>query len=269
VGILTERGDVDAAQRVVTAMSELETSIGHMANSRVSAALAAHLALSQGDHGSAAAWSRTIMIERQRDVYGDNPILSVLLKMLIAQNTPASLNRAQAVLTSALEYSQSVFDWRAYHEQLVWLASLRCEQHRHAEALDAMVDAVAFAQPRGIVRWFVEGAAAVSGMLAQLVRTGRRADEAAALLVAITPPVSPPSTSGVMPDVHVDLDSLTNRECELLELLAARLTNKEIASRLLISPNTVRNHTHSIYGKLHVSSRRQAVQQARARGLLR
>ena len=64
-------------------------------------------------------------------------------------------------------------------------------------------------------------------------------------------------------------DSLvTNREIDVLELLAERLSNKEIARRLVISPATVKRHTLSIYRKLGVQSRREAVAKARRLGLL-
>jgi DNA-binding CsgD family transcriptional regulator len=103
----------------------------------------------------------------------------------------------------------------------------------------------------------------------QLVRNGRCAAEATALLAEIASTQRPPSANGAASDLHAGVDALTNREFELLELLAAKMTNKEIAARLNISPHTVRNHTHQIYGKLNVASRRQAVQQARSRGLIR
>jgi LuxR family maltose regulon positive regulatory protein len=62
--------------------------------------------------------------------------------------------------------------------------------------------------------------------------------------------------------------ALTNREVDVLLLLAQRLSNKEIASRLSLSPNTVKKHSINLYDKLGVRSRRQAVTRAQALGLL-
>jgi ATP/maltotriose-dependent transcriptional regulator MalT len=51
-------------------------------------------------------------------------------------------------------------------------------------------------------------------------------------------------------------------------LLAQRLSDKEIAEKLIISAGTVKRHTHSIYEKIHVGSRREAVAKGESLGLL-
>jgi LuxR family maltose regulon positive regulatory protein len=61
---------------------------------------------------------------------------------------------------------------------------------------------------------------------------------------------------------------LTEREHEVLELLAERLSINEISARLLISPSTVQQHTHHIYRKLSVANKRQAVARAIELGIL-
>lgn len=62
------------------------------------------------------------------------------------------------------------------------------------------------------------------------------------------------------------LDSLgiSKREYDVLELLAQGHSNREIARSLYVSPNTVKTHLGSLYGKLEVSRRTQAVQKARS-----
>mgnify|MGYP001041624417 CR=1 FL=1 len=61
-------------------------------------------------------------------------------------------------------------------------------------------------------------------------------------------------------------EQLTARELEVLQLVAARLANKEIAQRLGISEYTVKNHLKNILGKLHLTSRQQAAVYGLARG---
>jgi LuxR family maltose regulon positive regulatory protein len=64
------------------------------------------------------------------------------------------------------------------------------------------------------------------------------------------------------------LVSLSERELEVLQLIAEGLTNPEIASRVFLSLNTVKVHTRNIYGKLGVNNRTQASARARALGIL-
>ena len=66
-----------------------------------------------------------------------------------------------------------------------------------------------------------------------------------------------------------DVPTLTTREGETLHLLAAGHSNKAIAKRLGVSPETVKDHLGSVYRKLEVSDRMAAVGKARALGLLR
>jgi DNA-binding NarL/FixJ family response regulator len=71
-------------------------------------------------------------------------------------------------------------------------------------------------------------------------------------------------------DTHAEsLRDLTARELEVLELVADRLSNKEIAARLVISEHTVKNHLKNILSKLHLRSRRQAADYGVARGWVR
>ncbi len=62
---------------------------------------------------------------------------------------------------------------------------------------------------------------------------------------------------------------ISDREFEVLELLAAGRSNKEIASSLNVSPNTVKTHVAKLYGKLEVNRRTEAILRARELGMLK
>jgi DNA-binding NarL/FixJ family response regulator len=70
------------------------------------------------------------------------------------------------------------------------------------------------------------------------------------------------------PEADPNPFSLSDREMEILKLQSEGFDYKEIATRLFISPNTVKKHTISIYQKLHVNSKAQALRIAYTKGLL-
>ena len=69
-------------------------------------------------------------------------------------------------------------------------------------------------------------------------------------------------------DIDGLIESLSNREKEVLVLMGEGLSNPEIAERLFLSKNTLKAHTQNIYGKLNVHNRVQAVNKARDLKLL-
>jgi len=72
-----------------------------------------------------------------------------------------------------------------------------------------------------------------------------------------------------MPKLPASSIKLTGRELEIINLIAEGLTNKEIAKRLFIETQTVKNHIHNILDKLQLYNRLEAVQYARERNLLK
>ena len=86
--------------------------------------------------------------------------------------------------------------------------------------------------------------------------------EHVARLLAEFPPIKATANTPGLPE------ALTERELEVLRLMAAGLKNQEIADRLVISLNTIRYHTTNLFGKLGVSTRTAATARARELGLL-
>lgn len=90
----------------------------------------------------------------------------------------------------------------------------------------------------------------------------------AAVQMALAPYRAAGRDRSVAGEPETLVEPLSERETEVLALLAEGLSNREIAQQLYLSPNTVRVHTHHIYGKLGVSNRTQAAAKGRALGLL-
>ena len=93
--------------------------------------------------------------------------------------------------------------------------------------------------------------------------------ELAGAELASTEPTSPQAQAVLPPaEVYTLVEPLSERELEVLSLIAEGLTNQEIALRLHLSLGTVKVHAHNIYGKLDVNGRTQAVAKARSLHLI-
>jgi LuxR family maltose regulon positive regulatory protein len=136
-------------------------------------------------------------------------------------------------------------------------------------AMDALERALTLAEPEGFIRIFVDEGPPMARLLYEAVSRGIAPDYARRLLAAfpVAEPeqASPPDTQAAESDL---MEPLSDRELEVLQLVAEGLTNSEIASRLFLSLHTIKAHARNIYGKLGVHNRTQAVARARALGLL-
>ena len=137
-------------------------------------------------------------------------------------------------------------------------------------ALQVLESALSLAEPEGIIRVFVEKGASMARLLHEVARQQGAHSEFSGRLLAAFPRSDAPQgpTSTMPPGKQALIEPLRGRELEIIQLVADGLSNKEIAQRLHISLRTVKYHTTSIYGKLGVSSRTQALAAARALGII-
>ncbi len=127
-----------------------------------------------------------------------------------------------------------------------------------AGALEVLTWALTLAQPEGYVRTFVDLGEPMRRLLERVTSIP---DYTARLLTADAAPQERPIQDGL-------IEPLSDRELDVLALMAEGLTNQEIADRLFISINTVKTHAKSLYGKLSVRNRAQATLRARELSLI-
>jgi LuxR family maltose regulon positive regulatory protein len=132
-----------------------------------------------------------------------------------------------------------------------------------AGALTGLEHALRLAEPEGYVRLFADLGLPMARLLQEARARGVLPDRIAELLAACD---AGPALFAIGADALPE--PLTPREREVLGLLAAGLTNHEIADELFISPETVKKHIASIFGKLGAHHRAEAAARARTLGLI-
>lgn len=129
----------------------------------------------------------------------------------------------------------------------------------------------------GVVRALLPPSASAGEIIAavEAVSAGLAALAPETLAALLSPPaanveelLATPGAGSRLPPAEPERDALTPREREVLEMLAEGLSNKEIAWRMNISEHTVKFHLASVFAKLDVSTRTEAVMQGLRRGLL-
>ena len=194
-----------------------------------------------------------------------------LPKLLLAQDTPASRQQAAEALSRLYDFVTATHNTRFTIEVLALQALLQDAQGDERAALALLGQAVSLAEPGGFIRLFVDLGLRMAGLLARLRRTGVATGYMDQILQAFGESTSAAPDRGAAETAMERaelIEPLTDREREVLALLAQRLSNKEIAQALVISPQTVKRHATNLYQKLQASGRREAVANATRLGLL-
>jgi LuxR family maltose regulon positive regulatory protein len=144
-------------------------------------------------------------------------------------------------------------------------------------ALTVLDRALTLAEPEGYVRTFIDEGAPMATLLRQAETRGIRLNYVRKLLAAFEDEAQEqtplPGAEAVRPAfVHRPssplVEPLSERELQVLRLLNTQLSSTRIAEQLFLSVNTVRSHIKSIYGKLDVHCRADAVRRAAELGFL-
>ena len=136
-------------------------------------------------------------------------------------------------------------------------------------AFASLKRAISLAEPLGFVRIFADEGPPLASLLQEALNRGIAPAYVLRLLAAFsTDELEETSATAFQADQSELVEPRSERELEVLQLIAEGLTNPEIATRLFLSLNTVKVHTRNIYGKLDAHTRTQAVAKASALGIL-
>jgi LuxR family maltose regulon positive regulatory protein len=182
-----------------------------------------------------------------------------LSRVLLAQR---SIDDATGLLDRLLAAARAGERGSAVVEILTLLAVAHDAGGNRAAALADLEEALTIAEPEGSVRVFLDAGPSVVALLRSATFAGPAAIHARRVLDGAGPGRAPTSSSGAL------VDPLSPRELEVLRLLRSDLSGPDIARELVVSLNTLRTHTKSIYAKLAVTNRREAVTRAQELGLV-
>jgi LuxR family transcriptional regulator, maltose regulon positive regulatory protein len=241
------------------------------------AACRARLWLAQGRRVLASQWAEDYAARLEADAPNLRPLIkygfahTTLARVLLAEGRPeeaAQLLERLLAVAEAGGWIGDVIELRALRALTLQL------QGASTQALTTFVSALALAEPEGYVRLFVDEGAPMVALLGKLLQTQRERLPASLQQVSTSyvqqllaaagaaVPAEPAAPEAL-------LEPLSDRELEVLRLLAAGLESPEVARALIISVSTARTHIKNIYGKLGVHGRVQAIERARALGLIR
>jgi LuxR family maltose regulon positive regulatory protein len=219
--------------------------------------------LATGDLNAAANWAQ------ERGLSIDDKISNLyqleyltLAHILIAQN---KLEDADHLLQRLIETAKAGDHVYMMIEMRLCRLTIFMLKAETASAMAELQAALTLAEPGGLIMIFVSKGKPVADLLEEFVAIKKRDHDPgqagfsmtyAKKILSAFKAVIPPKTEGLM-------DPISEREMEVLHLIAAGLSNREIAEKLFISLNTVKTHTKNINSKLDVNSRLKAVARAK------
>jgi LuxR family maltose regulon positive regulatory protein len=190
-----------------------------------------------------------------------------LAHILIAQN---KLDEADQLLQRLIK-NATVGD-RVYMliEMRLWRVLIFKLRADTAAALAELELALALAEPGGFIMMFVSKGKPVAELLEEILAVKKRDHDAtkAGFSLSYAKKIWSAFKTVIPPKIEGLMDPISERELEVLHLIAAGLSNREIADKLFISLNTVKTHTKNINSKLDVNSRIKAVARAKEMGRL-
>jgi LuxR family maltose regulon positive regulatory protein len=290
--LLLVRGHIVLAQSAQTygdlfgALESIDRAEAWLAQTRITvpkylallAAYRARLWLQQGNLTAATHWGQECVLVGDPEVGYIQQLALVRLRLAQGQHDHGGpfLGDAHAVLAQLLPAVEAR-GWMRYLVEGLMLQALVCQaQADRSGALSALQRALTLAEPEGYVRIFVDEGAHMAALLGVAHQHAIVPAYVVRLLAAFpetmnderrTMKKEPPIHRSSL-IVHPLTEPLSDRELEVLRLIADGHSNQAIADRLVVAVSTVKKHVNNIYGKLDVQSRTQALLRARELHLL-
>jgi len=233
----------------------------------------AHIQLVQGNLKAALSWAEQCNLTVSDDTlsYTRERAYLTLARVLIVQGrdqlSPSLLHDAFSLLGRLLQNAEARACGSSVLEILLLQSLCLTALGDRNAVFPVFSRALSLAEPEGYVRLFADEGAPMRNLLRE-ARSRRIAPHVVARLLAAFGAPAEERLAGSSSSVGELIEPLTKREREVLHWLSEGASNREIASRLVVSTGTVKKYVYAICGKLGVQSRTQALARARALHLL-
>jgi LuxR family maltose regulon positive regulatory protein len=218
--------------------------------------------LAQNRPWAAVRWANNVLQRDKLLVDQDNVATTMAVaRVLLFKGDVQSREQALTLLKGVIEPAVTEGRTGDLIEALTLLSVGCWSGGDRAGALTALGQALQLAEPEGYIRLFADLGRPMAELLSEARSRKVMPDYVDTLLASFDVPFLPAADQRLP-------EPISAREREILTLLAAGLTNREIADQLVISPETVKKHSGSIYAKLAVSNRTEAAARARELQLL-
>lgn len=218
--------------------------------------------LEQDKLRAAVDWSDARLRDALTDVRPEHDVAQLAIaRVLIIKGDIPSLDQAVTLVDHLMTMAEAEGRMGVTIEALILQALAHSRRRESVAAMQPLERALRLAEPEDYIRLFIDYGLPMARLLQEARSRAVLPKYVQKLLTAF-------DTDSELPMKKVLPEPLTQREQEILGLVAAGLTNEEIADELVISPETVKKHTSNIYGKLSVSNRTEAAARARELGLL-
>jgi len=188
------------------------------------------------------------------------------IALLVVIVTGAWLSRA---LLGPLRRQAGAKGWEDERLKVMVVQAVALRAHGEKDkAVQLVGDALALAEPGGFIRLFVDEGAPMAHLLSEAAAQGIMPDYTSKLLAVFDAETQRSEDRSYLSKAQPLIEPLSQRELEVLQLIAEGLSNREIGERLFLALITVKGHNQRIFGKLQVQRRTEAVARARELGLL-
>ncbi len=263
------QGQPRESKELLSALASGALGRQHIELIRLADFFAADVALQQGHRRQAMLWAERFEPNLEGPWWLSQLPELTWIKVLIASESEEDRKRGRVALAELAENLETYCHRRLRLEAKAIQAIDEQRQGDSESAKRCLQEAVDLARPRGIIRPFLDLGPEMVVLLAKLDLAIDGQGFVEWIEARLVDPESADSTTVSLPGpTQTPLpEYLTAREIDVLNLLAERLSNKEIGSKLFISGSTVKRHTANIYEKLQVHDRREAVLRAQSAGL--